>query len=158
MDNLGCVEVSEGPHEERVFGKAWFSALELSGHDKHRFHSSHPPVVVVLAIGQTADFHLQVHDEVIVHILRRCGFRVLDCVWRVRTESTFESHLLAEQFLKKRVKPVELGGECLGLHKSFRHQHVLADEDQVGNHDCDGPEQHLVHAGCKRGSEEKVSL
>lgn len=59
----------------------------------------------------------------------------------------FESHLLTEQFLKKRVKPVELRGKCLGLYKSFRHQHVLADENQIRNHDCDGPEQHLVHAG-----------
>lgn len=68
VDNLGCVEVSEGPHEERVFGKAWFCTLELSRHHKHRFHSSHPPIVVILKTGQSADFYS--HDNTIVHILK----------------------------------------------------------------------------------------
>lgn len=77
-------------------------------------------------------------------------------MWRVHTDGMFEYHLLAEQFLKKRVKPVELGGKCFGLHKPFRHQHVLADENQVRNHDCDGPEQHLVSCRCKSASDDKI--
>lgn len=48
MYDLGGVEVPESPHEEGVLRKARFGAFEHPGHNKHRLHSSHPPVVVIL--------------------------------------------------------------------------------------------------------------
>lgn len=53
------------------------------------------------------------------------------------------ANLSAEQFLQKRVQSIELGGEGFGFDETFRHQHILANEDQVGNHDSDRPEEHL---------------
>lgn len=38
---------------------------------------------------------------------------------------------------------MELGGEGLGFDEAFRHQHILANKNQIGNHDSDRPEQHL---------------
>lgn len=58
---------------------------------------------------------------------------------------SFQSDLLAEQFLKERIKSVELGGKGLRLDKPFRHEHILANENQIGHHHRYRPEQHLRH-------------
>lgn len=38
---------------------------------------------------------------------------------------------------------MELGSKSLSVDKPFRHEHVFADEDKVGNHDRDRSKQHL---------------
>lgn len=49
VDYLGRVEVSKGPHEERVLRETWFCALEHPCHHQNRLYCSHSPIVVILA-------------------------------------------------------------------------------------------------------------
>ena len=51
--------------------------------------------------------------------------------------------LLREQVFEQRVQRVELGRERLGRHEALGHEHVLADHDEVGDHDGHRPEQRL---------------
>mmetsp|Transcript_30653 Transcript_30653/g.69683 ORF Transcript_30653/g.69683 Transcript_30653/m.69683 type:complete len:244 (-) Transcript_30653:483-1214(-) len=52
-----------------------------------------------------------------------------------------------QEVLVQRVQRRELQAQGLGFREALTHEHVLHDELEVWNHDCDGPEQRLQTLG-----------
>jgi hypothetical protein len=68
-----------------------------------------------------------------------------------RAEAPVIMLLFGEKVLQQAVKSVELARKNLGRHEAFGHEHVLANQDEIRNHDGHGAEQSLESLG-KRGA------
>ena len=60
---------------------------------------------------------------------------------------------LGEKISAKEIQGSELDGKCLSLNETLSHEHVLANELEIGNDDSDGSEECLETFGEFRTTE-----